>query len=161
MISLARSTRTLRSLTICAATLSTMSSLAPAVIAMFLACNDIGRVGCLHLIVLVGRRGFGLSRLQLTLPRIRWRFSRLGFSWLFARLGEFLLLRRLSQPPSASITPSKSPFLFFVHFEKVVYEPFNAAYAWPPASIARWSFPVASTTAMMPFIAPLLCVAAR
>src|SRR5665647_3790044 len=59
-----------------------------------------------------------------------------------------------------SIEPSKSPFLFLTHFEKVVYGPLNAAYACPPASIARWSLPVAKTTAIMPFMAPLLWVAA-
>ena len=35
------------------------------------------------------------------------------------------------------------------------------AQAWAPASIARQSLPVATTTGSMPFMMPLLCVAAR
>ncbi len=41
------------------------------------------------------------------------------------------------------------------------YWPLRAAKAWAPASTARQSLPVAITTASMPFMMPLLCVAAR
>src|SRR5476649_2865669 len=42
-----------------------------------------------------------------------------------------------------------------------VYRPFRHAYACAPASTARQSLPVATITGSMPFMIPLLCVAAR
>ena len=41
------------------------------------------------------------------------------------------------------------------------YTPSWQAYACAPASMARQSLPVATATASMPFMMPLLCVAAR
>ena len=45
-------------------------------------------------------------------------------------------------------------------FERLWYVPFLDAYACAPASIALKSFPVAITTASIPFIIPLLWVTA-
>ena len=57
--------------------------------------------------------------------------------------------------------PSRSPFPSVVQLVSARYSPPRAAYAWAPASTDRQSFPVASATASMPFMMPLLWVAAR
>ena len=59
------------------------------------------------------------------------------------------------------ISPTRSPLSAACHRVSDWYLPVAAAYAWAPASIARQSFPVAIATASMPFMMPLLCVAAR
>ena len=67
------------------------------------------------------------------------------------------------EPPTLAIGIGRisSPFNLFVLSSKVQvvrpsYLPFFTAKAFPPASIARQSFPVAITTASIPLKIPLL-----